>query len=504
MGNKDLIIAQNSVTTVLEHQKLLWNGVQNIDSSLSKNEIELKRNLVSLENAEAKIEVSRHWYGTVDIDSICESLNNVYDDLRKYIQTCGSAIRTTNENLSHTLGLIRILAMIEKDLYEQLDNEVIQGNVLKDLIRDWCKKNNIRDEEVNSLLETSFQRAYTLRDRINNIKGEVLKKLAHYDSELSKLTSNVESLKSFVSSEKAKTLKELSDLYSLKESMFIKLSSEKKNDLLRLHESNVQTINKLSHGITEKMNDFIKTLKTQNDDASKLNAEIKKALNNNIKDLNEKQNEAINEIDRHSENSTIIIDDLSSKFKSFLSTQETVFDDKVKSALELNNNALQTALSELSSEYQKKIAQFNDLYESIQKTQNSYKEDIENDKASFSSQVESSLSKLNEKLDLALNEVVNVSENSQQQVLFLQKQIISEHEEANSNINEKIDSFEQNLKHHLDAQKKEFDSILNSQKAMFADELSKAHANSKRLVILGSIAGILVASAISFAINLML
>lgn len=412
MENTGLIVAQNSVTAVLEHQKALWNGVQNIDSSIVKNEKELKQKLESLEKAQANIEVTRHWYGPVDIDSVCNSLVNVYDDLRKYIQTCGSAIRTTNENLSHTLGLIRILAMIEKDLYEQVDNETIQSNVLKDLIRDWCKKNNIREEEVNSLLESSFQRAYTLRDRINNIRSEIFKKFEYYDSEILELESNIESLKSFVSSEKTKTLKELSNLYSSKQSELINLSSKKINELLRLHEKNLKTINKYSKGIEDKYNEFIKDLYNKKEDVVQLSEEFKEYLNKNINVLNEKQNEAIKEI---------------------------------------------------SSESQKKIDQFNFLCESILEKQKSYKEDIENN----------------------------------------HKQIISENEGAHSKIKEKIDLFEEKLKLQLEAQKKEYDAMLISQKTLFSETLEKAHTQAKQLVFYGTIAGVLMASALFYAITVM-
>ena len=435
MENTGLIVAQNSVTAVLEHQKALWNGVQNIDSSIVKNEKELKQKLESLEKAQANIEVTRHWYGPVDIDSVCNSLENVYDDLRKYIQTCGSAIRTTNENLSHTLCLIRILAMIEKDLYEQVDNETIQSNVLKDLIRDWCKKNNIREEEVNSLLESSFQRAYTLRDRINNIRSEILKKFEYYDSEILELESNIESLKSFVSSEKTKTLKELSELYSSKESKLIKLSSEKTNELLRLHKENLQTIDKL---------------------------------------------------------------------KMSIESQKKAFDEKVKDSMECHNKALQEALLKMSSESQKKIEQFNVLCESIQKEQKLYKENIEKNKEIFSSQTEALLSSLKVQLDFALKEVHNASDESQKQIVTLHRQIVSENEDTHSKIKEMVDLFERELKSQLEVQKQEYDAMLNSQKTLFSKALEKAHTQTKQLVFCGLIIGVLIASALSYALIMML
>ena len=432
--NIDLIVVQNPVTAGLEHQKELLDGLQNIDSSLAKNEEELKQKLNSLENAHVDIDVKRQWLVGVDIDSINKSLNNVYDNLREYVRTCGSAIRTTNENLSHTLGLIRILAMIEKDLYEQVDNETIQSNVLKDLIRDWCEKNNIREEEVNSLLESSFQRAYTLRDRINNIRSEIFKKFEYYDSEILELESNIESLKSFVSSEKTKTLKELSELYSSKESKLIKLSSEKTNELLRLHKENLQTIDKL---------------------------------------------------------------------KMSIESQKKAFDEKVKDSMECHNKALQEALLKMSSESQKKIEQFNVLCESIQKEQKLYKENIEKNKEIFSSQTEALLSSLKVQLDFALKEVHNASDESQKQIVTLHRQIVSENEDTHSKIKEMVDLFERELKSQLEVQKQEYDAMLNSQKTLFSETLEKAHTQAKQLVFYGTIAGVLMASALFYAITVM-
>lgn len=256
------IVAKISPNGLLQEQEAVLNSVQNIDASIAQNKEQLKGQMASLKEAKANIEIGRHWYGTVDIDTICKSLNNIYDDLRSYIRICGSALCTTNENLSRALGLIRLLAMIEKDLYEQLDNDSIQSNVLKELIRDWCEKNNIRDEEVSQLLEASFQRAYTLRDRINDIRAEVRDKFGYYDTELGKLSANIESLKSDITTEKEKALQELSNLYAEKESMLDKFSTEKKKELVHQHEQFVQVSNDLFHDIEAKANE-ISELKKQ-------------------------------------------------------------------------------------------------------------------------------------------------------------------------------------------------------------------------------------------------
>lgn len=473
MQNKitDVALAQNSVNTVLQNQKTLWKGVQDIDSSIANNEKQLKKDLASLENAEAKIEISRHWYGAVDIDTICESLTNVYDDLRKYIQTCGSAIRTTNENLSHTLGLIRLLAMIEKDLYEQLDNESIQGNVLKELIKDWCKKNNIRDEEVNQLLETSFQRAYTLRDRINDIRGEARNKFRYYDAELEKLSTNVESLSSYIAAEKENALSELSKLYSVKESMLDKYSAEKKNELTRLHTENVQASNELFHDIVAKMKEFSQNIIIQREEVSKQNSEVKNALNRNLEELNVKQSQAI---------------------------------QKIENALDANNEALQKAIQQISIEAHNKVVEYKDLCESSIKDLRSYKEQIEEEERGYLLKVESALNVMQGKLDLSLSEVAKVSNEGKKKILELKGQVEAENKSTQSRIKEQIESIEVIFRELMENQKKEHDLMMVSQQVMLSDVMEKANGVVKRWAIGGAIVGVGLASAISYVVSLLL
>ena len=473
MQNKvtDITEAQNSVNTVLQNQKKLWKGVQDIDSSIVNNEKQLKRELASLENARANIEISRHWYGAVDIDTICESLTNVYDDLREYIQTCGSAIRTTNENLSHTLGLIRLLAMIEKDLYEQLDNESIQGNVLKELIKDWCKKNNIRDEEVNQLLETSFQRAYTLRDRINNIRGEVRNKFGYYDTELEKLSTNVESLRNYISTEKAKALKELSMLYSVKESMLDKFSAEKKNELTRLHTKNLQASNELFHAIEAKTKEFSQNIKMQREEVFKQNSEVKNALNKNLEELNAKQNQAI---------------------------------QNIENAIKTNNEALQKAIQQISLEAHNKVIEYHDLCKSSIKDLRSYKEQIEVEKRDYLLKVESAFISMQEKLEQSLSEVAKASNEGKKKISELKEQIEAENKSAQSRIKEQIESFEDILRELMENQKKEHNSMMVSQQVMLSRAIEKANGLAKRWAIGGAIVGAGLASAISYAVSMFL
>lgn len=467
----DITVAKNSVNTVLQNQKALWKGVQDIDSSIANNERLLKKELASLENAEANIEIGRHWYGAVNIDTICESLTNVYDDLREYIQTCGSAIRTTNENLSHTLGLIRLLTMIEKDLYEQLDNESIQGNVLKELIKDWCKKNNIRDEEVNQLLETSFQRAYTLRDRINDIRGEVRNKFGYYDTELEKLSTNVDSLRSYISTEKEKALKELSKLYSVKEFMLDRYSIEKKNELARLHTKNVQASNELFHAIVAKTKELSQNIKVQREEVSKQNSEVKNALNRNLEEINAKQNQAI---------------------------------QKIENAINANNEVLQKVIQQISIEAHNKVVEYKDLCESSIKDLRSYKEQIEEEKRDYLLKVGSALNSMQEKLEQSLSEMTKASNEGKKKILELKEQIEAENKSTQFRIKEQIKSFEGIFRELMENQKKEHDSRMVSQQIMLSKVIEKANGMVKRWAIVGAIVGAGLAFAISYAVSMIL
>ena len=123
-----------------------------------------------------------------DVES---AIYQVYHSLCKHIVTCGNAIRSANGNISKILELIQLLATAEADIYNLIDNQALASNELRILIKEWCKEHGIHDEEVDKLLESSFQRAYTLRDRLNSLKEELYSELNKNKEDVEKILREI-------------------------------------------------------------------------------------------------------------------------------------------------------------------------------------------------------------------------------------------------------------------------------------------------------------------------
>lgn len=146
---------------------------EKLRKKLEKEKEELEKTLEKINNTSPAINIKRNWYGTINKDSIEKSLSDIYSSLVGYIVNCGDAIKSSNDNIATVLVLLQLMAKIESDLYGKLSNNEVATNEFREVMKDWCKQNGIREESIDKLFETSFARAYTLRDRINNLKNDI-------------------------------------------------------------------------------------------------------------------------------------------------------------------------------------------------------------------------------------------------------------------------------------------------------------------------------------------
>lgn len=192
-NNISIVPAKHDIALL---QNKIGIQLKDLSDSISKGQDEIKYTLDELGSSNIDIRIKRHWYGSIDKDSVVKSLENVYSNLGGYIVKCGEAIRNTNDNLVRTIDLIKLLAIVEKDLYEQIDDQNVSSNELKSILFDWFKQQGIKDEDVKELLETSFQRAYTLRDRINVLRHECNTKISQALERISILEEKLENASS--------------------------------------------------------------------------------------------------------------------------------------------------------------------------------------------------------------------------------------------------------------------------------------------------------------------
>lgn len=298
-----------------------------IEDRISSGNRKLSETLRKLDNVPNISEVKRHWYGTVDIDSIERGLYQVYDILCEYVKECGEAVRTTNENLSSALDLIKALAILDKELFDRIDKGDTSVNEFKAAFREWAKQNNVKNEDVDKLFEICFQRNYTLRDRINDVKQDVAKLGNDYD----KIYKEINALRVFVANEKIETLKQINDSFKKKEYELSAKQNELKNGLLTEYESHIQALNRFSINLK---NDAHKYEKVLNDLFSKYEAFSKhteqkaEKMADSLKDRHDEYIADINSLgEKYSKELTFLKAESQKDFELQLKEQQGLFDE---------------------------------------------------------------------------------------------------------------------------------------------------------------------------------
>ena len=185
----------------------LTGNLKQLSDDIDKGQYDLEVILHHLNESSIEVTIEKNWIGLVKKSSLEEIIEKVYKNLSSYIVQCGKALQNTNDNLSRSLDLIKLLALVEKDLYKILDDQIVSNNELKDILSDWFKKQGINDNDVRELLESSFQRAYTLRDRLNNFRQEYKSNIANCEKRILDFENKYNSLETEI----AKLIKDSSN-----------------------------------------------------------------------------------------------------------------------------------------------------------------------------------------------------------------------------------------------------------------------------------------------------
>lgn len=159
-------------------------SLQELSRDIANTSDELDKKIGKLPKEDVDRAIEKNWLGIAKASSIQEQIKNVYKDAITGIGDCVSAIKSTNRSLGLTLDLIKVLARVERDIYEATDRGVIRNNEIVESLATWMKQQGINDKQVQELLDSSFQRAYTLRDRMNSLKLELQEKDDELDAKL--------------------------------------------------------------------------------------------------------------------------------------------------------------------------------------------------------------------------------------------------------------------------------------------------------------------------------
>lgn len=227
--------------------------LKTLSEDIQNDKYELERTLEEIDSNTCSIKIERNWLGIIKKDSIEDTCNALYSNLSGYIRDCGESIQKTNENLGRSLELIKLLAIVEKDLYEQIDDQLVRNNEFNEAFLDWCKQKGINDDEVRDLLETSLHRAYTLRDRINNLRNESRNSITELGNRVGKLETRVQVFDNIIEEKR----REFENIYKNKYDDFIKLVDEKKGIIDNSHKQFCQVIDKEKQEFQRKFDNSI-------------------------------------------------------------------------------------------------------------------------------------------------------------------------------------------------------------------------------------------------------
>lgn len=226
----------------------------------------------------------------------------VYSSLCEYIVKCGDALRSANGNISNILELIQLLATAEADIYKLIDDQSLASNELRALIKDWCKEHGIHDDEVDKLLESSFQRAYTLRDRLNNLREElykeldnnkesvenILKELPNYQAKIQKSTDDTLAV---IKESKEKSITDIDHHYAEKEreleAQYNLLSSNAKKVIDRV-ETMMRSLDENEVKFDQKVASYFAAIAEKEKNIQQQSQDIKAQFSSVVKELSDK------------------------------------------------------------------------------------------------------------------------------------------------------------------------------------------------------------------------
>lgn len=164
---------RNIVIESLKQNKWLQE-INSLSKGVNEKKKQLQSTLDKIEENATPIKEDSYLWGLIESFNAKDSIIAVSDEQRGVNKDIINAIKTTNGFVLHIIHLMKLLANAEVDLYKFIDNNSIDINELKSIFIDYCHEKGISDEDVEKLFEVSFQRAYQLRDRLNNLRDNLI------------------------------------------------------------------------------------------------------------------------------------------------------------------------------------------------------------------------------------------------------------------------------------------------------------------------------------------
>lgn len=465
MRNTTSIVKSSTIIIPVEVQ--LANELKQLSEELAKSQGDLQATLNELMTSTVNVNVNS-FIGLVTKKSIVNAIEAIYSKLVHNIGMLVEVLQNSNKNQGRTLELIKLLALVEKDLYSHIDDQIVSNNELKSVLLDWFEKQGINDNEVRELLETSFQRAYTLRDRINNLRQEYREEISLCDQRIlafeqkhNSLDTEIDALIESTTNKLKDTLEEdirlLTELYDVKYDALLRIAADKEN-----------------------------------------------ILNGILKDFVEKAND---EKVRH-DSMLQRLDDVFSSVKELSDSFSVMYSNKENQFKQLS----QQKTDDLSNLRDTSIQAFNKLVnkrtEDIQTDLlNSYKEYLALAKSTFESKsndIETQCSKVTNKIEDSILNIQNLFSKTTNDIEVKQQNVIEYSQKTLSHIESKVIETEEKLDKYTKYAKEEYDKLLREHQEQFEEEKRLLLSMFKQRIIYTVFGTALLTGVISYVLSAIL
>ena len=351
--SKSIAAKEGNVNSILNNDTI--GNLSDLTHDIQEEQEKLSKTLEDLKSNTSVPSIETNFFGIAKKSSIENSMLILYSDMCGYIRECGSAVKSTNDNLIKTLDLLKILALAEKSLFDHIDDQVVSNNELKDILLDWFKEQGITNDNVKELIETSFQRAYTLRNRINIVRNEYRNELAKFDERIIIFEKKHESLDSEIKKivhdtteqlheELRKNVESLNELQGNLSKDIEMLASEKLSLLTGLSDSINSRFEEQENKLNQKLQEIERLYTSVKDIAAstkKISEEYEQKLrlqsekqSQNLTGIANQTKENLNQtINKNNEHLSSFSSSLRDEFKQKMEKQRTEFEEREKRLL---------------------------------------------------------------------------------------------------------------------------------------------------------------------------
>lgn len=160
----------------------------------------VRENYNKLEHVASPVVKDEYCFGLIKSTNVNRSLEGLLAIIQDVAKCTLDAFQANRENLNDVLNLMKVSVSIENDLYKQLENCECSKESIANLLHDFCKQYDIDSSVIEGLFEQSFNRTFTLRTRINNLREEILERISgceerieYFDETIRKKEENIQS-----------------------------------------------------------------------------------------------------------------------------------------------------------------------------------------------------------------------------------------------------------------------------------------------------------------------